>query len=196
MAGSCCTTRCGNAHRTEVGQGREVLYRWHPWAGCIVRVHEAVEKADGIFLRCSRDAAAKRWLELPAWMFDRAVCLPMRITRDPWIEFAALSALRELLSSVVSRHGRPLSSDTPVLSAADEARENRGNTHATSKSTPQASSSARFVRVAGSADPQSADAAVGTAAGRNASVGDGADGPALARSRPCRSPSGSGTGGR
>jgi hypothetical protein len=25
----------------------QVLYRRHPWAGCIVHVHEAVEKVDG-----------------------------------------------------------------------------------------------------------------------------------------------------
>jgi hypothetical protein len=56
----CCTTRSGNAHRTEVAQEREVLYPWHPWAGCVVHVHEAVEKAGGIFLRCSLDSAAGR----------------------------------------------------------------------------------------------------------------------------------------
>ena len=91
------TTRRSNAHRPTNPEEREVLYAWHPWAGCLVRVHEAIEKVDGIVLRCSRDGATKRWLELPAWMFDRAVCLPMQITRDPWIEFAALSALRPLV---------------------------------------------------------------------------------------------------
>jgi hypothetical protein len=89
-----CTRRCSNAHRTANPDEREVLYPWHPWGGCLVRVHEAIEKADGIVLRCSRDGATKRWLELPAWMFDRAVCLPMRITRDPWIQFAALASAR------------------------------------------------------------------------------------------------------
>jgi hypothetical protein len=78
----------------------------------------------------------RRWLELPAWMFDRAVCLPMQVTRDPWIEFAALSALRELLTGVARQQSQSLSLNTPVLSAADEARENRGDTHATPKSTP------------------------------------------------------------
>ncbi len=50
-----CTTRRGNAHRTDDAEECEVLYPWHPWAGCIVRVHETVEKADGTVLRCSRD---------------------------------------------------------------------------------------------------------------------------------------------
>jgi hypothetical protein len=53
----CCSTRRGNAHRTEVAEEREVLYPWHPWAGCIVHVHEAIEKVDGIVLRCSRVGA-------------------------------------------------------------------------------------------------------------------------------------------
>jgi hypothetical protein len=70
-------------HATEVGQEREVLYSWHPWAGCIVRVHETVEKVDGTVLRCSREGGStERWLELPVWMFDRARCQPMRIARD------------------------------------------------------------------------------------------------------------------
>jgi hypothetical protein len=55
MIGPSITTRRDNAHSTEIGQEREVLYPWHPWAGCIVRVHEAVEKVDGTVLRCSRE---------------------------------------------------------------------------------------------------------------------------------------------
>jgi hypothetical protein len=199
--GSYCTRRRSNAHRTANLEEREVLYPWHPWGGCIVRVHEAIEKADGIVLRCSRDGATKRRLELPAWMFDRAVCLPMRITRDPRIEFAALAALRELLTGVASRHDQSSSSNTPVSSTASEARDkNRGNTHATPKSTSgdqsPASPSARPIRFAGSRRLRSAGPAVGSAAGRDTPVGDRADGTAPARSRPCRSPSGSDGGSR
>jgi hypothetical protein len=195
------TTRCSNAHRTANPEECEVLYPWHPWAGCLVRVHEAIEKVDGIVLRCSRDGATKRWLELPAWMFDRAVCLPMRITRDPGIEFAALAALRELLTGVASQHGQSSSSNTPVSGVASKARDqNRGNTHATPRSTScdqsQASPSARPVRFAGSRGLRSAGPAVGSAAERDTPVGDGADGTAPARSRPCRSPSGSDGGSR
>ena len=98
-----CTTRRGNAHSTEIGEQREVLYPWHPWAGCIVLVHEAVEKLDGTVLRCSREGGSReRWLELPAWMFDRARCLPIRIARDPHVAFAALAELKELLAEAAS----------------------------------------------------------------------------------------------
>jgi len=194
-----CTSRRSNAHGTVNPEEREVLYPWHPWAKCLVRIHETIAKVDSIVLRCSRDGATERWLELPAWMFDRAICLPMRITRDPRIEFAALAALRELLSGIASQHGQYSSSNTPVSSAASEARdENRGTTNATSKSTypSQASPSARPVRFAGSHRLRSAAPVVGSVAGRDTSVGDRADGTAPARSRPCRSLSGSDGGSR
>ena len=49
------TTQLQNTHRTEK---REVIYLWHPWAGCTVQIHEVVEKASGNVARCSRDGAA------------------------------------------------------------------------------------------------------------------------------------------
>jgi hypothetical protein len=52
----CCTTRRGNAHRTDKAEEREVLYPWHPWVGHVVVAHEVIEKADGVVLRCSRMA--------------------------------------------------------------------------------------------------------------------------------------------
>jgi hypothetical protein len=42
-----------------------------------VAIREAVEKADGVvFRRMLSDSVADRGLELPAWMFDRAVNRP------------------------------------------------------------------------------------------------------------------------
>ena len=81
--GAGCTTERQNAHRTERAEEREVLYLWHPWAGCVVRVHEVIEKPAGEVVRCARNASAARWQELPAWMFDRLACLPMRLTSQP-----------------------------------------------------------------------------------------------------------------
>lgn len=50
-------------------------------------------------LRCSRDGGAtERWLELPVWMFDRTICLPMKIARDPRVDLVALLVLRALLA--------------------------------------------------------------------------------------------------
>jgi hypothetical protein len=37
-----------------------------------VAIHEAIEKADGVVFRCTLSGSdADRWLEVPAWMFER-----------------------------------------------------------------------------------------------------------------------------
>ena len=67
-----CTTRLKNAHGTEF---RELLYRWHPWFGLRVGVHDAIDKSDSIVFRCNLSGSdTDRWLEIPAWMFDRSAC--------------------------------------------------------------------------------------------------------------------------
>jgi hypothetical protein len=63
------TTRFENAHGTVL---RELLYPWHPWFELQVAIHEAIEKADGVVFRCTLSGSdADRWLEVPAWMFER-----------------------------------------------------------------------------------------------------------------------------
>jgi hypothetical protein len=67
-----CTTRLENAHGTEF---RELLYPWHPWFGLRIGVHEVIEKSEDVVFRCSLSGSdADRWLEVPAWMFDRLTC--------------------------------------------------------------------------------------------------------------------------
>lgn len=148
----CCTTRRGNAHRTDTAENREVLYPWHPWAGCIVLVQEVIEKADGVVLRCSRDSGATgRWLELPAWMFDRVACLPMQLARRPCVDFAALSRLSALLAETAGCDGRISSSNTPdQLRSADMANAPRRN--ASGSDRPHGAASPR-TRPRPSSDP-------------------------------------------
>jgi hypothetical protein len=63
-----------------------------------VHIHQVVEKRLIGTLRCSVDGAASgRWLELPAWMFDRAICLPITLASSPRTHLGALKSLRELL---------------------------------------------------------------------------------------------------
>jgi hypothetical protein len=86
------TTRRQNAHGIAE---YELLYPWHPWAGCLVHIHEVVEKAGGEVFRCSLSGQASgRWLEIPAWMFDRAACAAWRVGAAPYVEIAVLTALR------------------------------------------------------------------------------------------------------
>jgi hypothetical protein len=75
---------------------REVLYPWHPWFGRVVRVHEAIRRGSGDILRCSLDAGER--IELPSWMFDRAVCSGVRMTASPHLDAATLAALKNLLA--------------------------------------------------------------------------------------------------
>jgi hypothetical protein len=54
-----------------------------------------IEKADGAFFRCTLDGLeAERWLEIPAWMFDRAACPgDVRLWAAPFVSLEALSAV-------------------------------------------------------------------------------------------------------
>src|SRR5918993_541900 len=111
-AARCCTTRLRNAHRTEE---REVLYPWHPWAGCHVHVHEIVQKGSGAVARCHRaDDHSGRCLELSVWMFDRAACTTMRIAPAPQVDSTTILTLTALLVDVRGdRSAGSSSSSTP-----------------------------------------------------------------------------------
>src|SRR5690349_25067919 len=79
-----------------------VAYAWHPWAGRLVRVHEAVEGPTGARARCSlADAAVVRIREIPAWMLDAAACRGVREAPEPVAALSALAALRSLLTEAM-----------------------------------------------------------------------------------------------
>ena len=82
-----------------------------------VAIHETVDKADGVVFRCTLSgSAADRWLEVPAWMFDRARCLdPSRLTASPFASMDALSVLSDLLRQALKP---PLSSSNAPHSGA------------------------------------------------------------------------------
>jgi len=127
-----CTTTFKNAHETVF---RELLYRWHPWFGLQVAIHEAVDKADGVVFRCTLNgSAADRWLEIPAWMFDRAACPhPLQLTASPFVGMDALSVLSDLLWQALKL---PLSSSNAPHSGASRSfrDQNRGEAHDHAKS--------------------------------------------------------------
>ena len=188
-----CTMRRGNAHRTEE---RKVLYSWHPWAGCIVHIHEVIEKAAGDVVRCSHDGGASgRLLELPIWMFDRAACAPMRVEAFPQADIAALQALRTLLDTTaiggVAVGLAPL--NAPDSGAARISHDqNRGEVHA----TPTAASTRRSKRDAavrsfryGERQQRGTDAGMADVASANAPGPDSTDDTPHLRSRGRRSPS-------
>src|ERR1700675_1816433 len=122
------TTRFENAHRIVL---REVLYRHHPWFGRRVCIHGTIDKAGYVFFRCTLEGSqADRWLEVPAWMFDRtAYPDPGLLAAQPYVSIEALAALSALLDLA-------LKDQTPsaaLLSGASRAShdQNRGETHVT-----------------------------------------------------------------
>ena len=113
-ASGCCTTRLENTHGTEIW---ELLYPWHPWFGLRVAVHEAIDKSDGIVFRCSLSGSdAGRWLEVPAWMFDRSACGRACIATDAHGDLAALTRLATLLRHVLN--DQFASSNAPLSGAS------------------------------------------------------------------------------
>ncbi|QXX76487.1 hypothetical protein MHY1_p00009 (plasmid) [Methylovirgula sp. HY1] len=121
------TTRFENAHGTEL---RELLYPWHPWFALQVAIHEAVEKVDGVVFRCTLNGSgADRWLEVPAWMFERASCPDhARLTATPFIDMTALSALADLLRQVLKDWAA--SSNAPLSGASESSHDqNRREAH-------------------------------------------------------------------
>ena len=196
-----CTTRRRNAHKTDDSQQREVLYQWHPWAGCVVHVHDVIEKASGKVLRCFRDSGGTtRQLELPAWMFDRTACLATQIVPRACVDLVTLTVLWALLADATRPNG-PASSNAPVLGAGREPlNPNRRDAHATPRSPScepsGASPSARPVRSASRGQLRTAGSCVAAASGGDASSGDGSDGAPPPRTQSRRSQTGPEGGGR
>ena len=185
-AEQCCRTKLENTHRTEK---REVTYRFHPWAGRIVDIHEVVEKASGHVARCSLEGEeVPRLLELPTWMLDRVACAPMRMDAQPRVDVAALDALTTLLAEVAIAGAA--SSNTLVAKAQMVSRdENRGDRDAmpaqgASKSSIQ-DDTIRSVR--GARRRGGADAGVERPSGGGSPGSDTPDGAATSRSRGRRS---------
>jgi dTDP-4-dehydrorhamnose reductase len=118
-----------NTHGTEI---RELLYSWHPWFALWVAVHEAIDKSDGVVFRGSLSGSdAGRWLEVPAWMFDRSACAKVRVVADAHADLAALTTLAELLRHVLN--DRFASSNAALSGLSSLSRDqNRREVHATS----------------------------------------------------------------
>src|SRR5947209_11936795 len=95
-----CTTKLENTHGTEF---RELLYPWHPWFGLRFGVHAAIERSSGTVFRCSLSGSdADRWLEVPAWMFDRSACAKVRVA-DAHVDLTALTNLAAIVQRPLHR---------------------------------------------------------------------------------------------
>src|ERR687894_786941 len=100
-AGDCRTPR-HKTHNTASAAEVVVAYSWHPWAGHLVHVHEAIEREAGAWARCSLVGAdVARLREIPTWMHDASVCRSMWRAPAPVAALSALVSLRALLSEAM-----------------------------------------------------------------------------------------------
>jgi hypothetical protein len=58
-----------------------------------------------------------RWLEIPAWMFERSACARVRVAADAHVDLSALMALAELVRDALSDRFAP---SNALLSGASE----------------------------------------------------------------------------
>ena len=95
MGAAGCTTERQNTH---VNDRREVLYRWHPWFGRSVYIHEVIDKPGVAVFRCNLTGGrSDRSLEVPVWMFDRAACAGCRGVDTAHVGLDTLTVLAELI---------------------------------------------------------------------------------------------------
>ena len=176
--GDDCTTKFENTHRIV---RREILYRLHPWFGRHVFVHEVVNKAaaSSVF-RCTFDGSEiARYLEIPAWMFDRAACASDgHFAVEPFVSLEALNALSILLNQVLKNVAPSLNVQCPGACGSPY-EQNRGETHdreyngATDRKAAQ---EAHRCQADGSVRKRgSRDAKLARSAGRSARVADRPD---------------------
>lgn len=93
------TTQQDNTHNTEI---LKVQYPWHPFYDREVLVRGRQRKSEYTGFRCTLKEEPK-WacIEIPEWMFDRALCSLMLLKNEPFVFLIALEDLRKLLDETV-----------------------------------------------------------------------------------------------
>jgi hypothetical protein len=91
-----CTTETLKTHKTDLG---EVVYPWHPFYGEEVKIKGERNRRGTIVYVCSSDGNdGGAIVEVPAWMFDSAVCCLLHSGSHPSVCVPALRALHALLN--------------------------------------------------------------------------------------------------
>ena len=105
-AAFCCTSHQSNTHSTE---SREVVYPWPPWFGRVVWIYRARVNRGWMVAHCGWEPPHEcRGLEVPLWLFDRAVCCQLRLTWSPVVDIGALHGLAVLLAADSQPAGSPV----------------------------------------------------------------------------------------
>jgi hypothetical protein len=91
----------------------------------------AIERSGEVVFRCTVSGSdVDRWLEIPAWMFERSAWATVRVAADAHVDLSALMALAELVRDALSDRFAP---SNALLSGASSLfrDQNRGEVHAT-----------------------------------------------------------------
>jgi len=118
-----------------IDRWREIADRTVRPDGLRIGIHEAIERPGGVVFRCDLTASdANRWLEIPAWMFDRSACAKVRLAVEPHTDLSALVMVGALLRDV--RNIRSTASDAADSGLSPlSGDQNQGETHATPEQT-------------------------------------------------------------
>jgi hypothetical protein len=100
-----------------------------------VLIRGTLKRRDRVVFRCTiEDDASKKSLEVPQWMFDRAICCGMRLVDTPVLGVCELRALKALLGHASVTTSADLLQDQHFLSTP------KGDVDAkTEKSSPDSS---------------------------------------------------------
>ena len=73
-----------------------------------------LSRSGEVVFRCSLSGTdVDRWLEIPAWIFERSACARMRVAADAHVDPAALMAFAELVRDALSNRCPPSSALVP-----------------------------------------------------------------------------------
>ena len=102
-------------HKTHKTESAKVIYPWHPFYECEVRVHGERNRRGSIVLICSAGDEMKVPVEVPVWMFDTALCCGIRSGQNAHVTCEALRRLRKMLNSfagvIEAQHQSTLTGD-------------------------------------------------------------------------------------
>jgi hypothetical protein len=103
---ACVIGRTNQQHKAHKTEFLEVHYPWHPLHKQMIPVHFERRWKNGVALRCgAHDGVGRRDFDIPAWMFDRATCSTMTLSKIPTVDREALIQLRRLLNFALGIEG-------------------------------------------------------------------------------------------
>ena len=124
MDGPYCTTETLNTDKTE---SRTVVYPWHPFYGKAVEINGERNRRGTIVYVCTSDGSdAGAVMEVPAWMFDPAVCCLLRSADHARVHVGALRALQVLLNQTCKLPEDVVKAHQSTISGGDDAQTSKG----------------------------------------------------------------------